>query len=42
MDDPADPPTPGAWPTLYFETQAAPMRAVLTNVLKASVAFAQA
>ncbi|MBP6877463.1 MAG: N-formylglutamate deformylase [Phenylobacterium sp.] len=42
MDDPADPPTPGAWPTPYFETQAAPMRAVLTNVLKASVAFAQA
>ncbi len=42
MDDPADPPTPGAWPTPYFDAQAAPMRAVLTNVLKASVAFAQA
>ncbi|MGH6999762.1 MAG: N-formylglutamate amidohydrolase, partial [Phenylobacterium sp.] len=42
MDDPADPPTPGAWPTPYYDTQAAPMRAVLTNVLKASLAFAQA
>ncbi|MDZ4372104.1 MAG: N-formylglutamate deformylase [Phenylobacterium sp.] len=42
MDDPAVPPTPGAWPSPYSETQAAPMRAALTEVLKACLAFAHA
>lgn len=41
MDDPAEPPAPGAWPAPYSEIQAAPMRAVLTDVLKACRAFAQ-
>ena len=42
MDDPAATPTPATWPTPYSEIQAAPMRAVLTDVLKACVAFAKA
>jgi len=42
MDDPAAPPTPATWPAPYSPTQAAPMRAALTNVLKACLAFAQA
>ena len=42
MDDPAEPPTPHAWPPPYRPHQAAPMRAVLTDVLKACLAFAQA
>ena len=42
MDDPAEPPTPDAWPAPYRPDQAAPMRAVLTDVLKACLAFAQA
>lgn len=41
MDDPATPPTPRDWPAPYSEHQAAPMRAVLTDVLKACIAFAQ-
>jgi formiminoglutamase len=40
MDDPVQPPTPGAWPAPYSEIQAAPMRAALTDVLKACLAFA--
>lgn len=42
MDDPAAPPTPQNWPAPYSETQAAPMRAALTDVLKACLVFAQA
>ena len=42
MDDPATPPTPQTWPSAYSDTQAAPMRAALTDVLKACIAFAQA
>jgi N-formylglutamate deformylase len=40
MDDPAGPPTPRTWPAPYSEHQAAPMRAVLVDVLKACLAFA--
>jgi len=40
MDDPADPPTPDTWPTPYSEPRAAALRAVLTDVLKACLAFA--
>jgi formiminoglutamase len=40
MDDPAEPPTPRTWPALYREAQAAPMRAVLADVLGACLAFA--
>jgi N-formylglutamate deformylase len=42
MDDPAEPPTAANWPSPYSETRAAPMRAALTEVLKACLAFAQA
>ncbi|WP_312165737.1 N-formylglutamate deformylase [Phenylobacterium sp.] len=42
MDDPAETPTPSTWPAPYSELQAAPMRAVLTDVLKACLAFAKA
>lgn len=42
MDDPAAAPTPSTWPAPYSEIQAAPMRAALTNVLKACLAFAKA
>lgn len=42
MDDPAAPPTSKTWPPPYSETQAAPMRATLTDVLKACLAFAEA
>lgn len=42
MDDPASPPTPQTWPSPYAEAQAAPMRAVLTDVLSACLAFARA
>lgn len=42
MDDPAAPPTPQNWPAPYSEIQAAPMRAALTDILKACLAFAQA
>jgi len=42
MDDPTEPPTPQTWPAPYSETRAAPMRAALTDVLKACLAFAGA
>jgi N-formylglutamate deformylase len=41
MDDPAVPPTPETWPGAYSDARAAPMRAVLTDVLKACLAFAR-
>ncbi|WP_293406766.1 N-formylglutamate deformylase [Phenylobacterium sp.] len=41
MDDPAAPPTPANWPAPYSPIQAEPMRAVLSKVLKACIAFAQ-
>ncbi len=41
MDDPATPPTPASWPAPYSDAQAAPMRAALTDVLKACLAFAK-
>jgi formiminoglutamase len=39
MDEPA--PTPDTWPAPYRPDQAAPMRAVLTDVLSACIAFAR-
>lgn len=42
MDDPPEPPTPANWPAPYSPIQAEPMRAALTEVLKACLAFAQA
>jgi formiminoglutamase len=39
MDEPA--PTPETWPAPYRPDQAAPMRAVLTDVLSACIAFAR-
>jgi formiminoglutamase len=42
MDEPPGAPTPGAWPTPYSETRAQPMRAVVTEALKACLAFARA
>ncbi|UTP38097.1 N-formylglutamate deformylase [Phenylobacterium sp. LH3H17] len=42
MDDPAEPPTPAIWPAPYSDAKAAPMRAALTDVLKACIAFAKA
>ncbi|WP_304166154.1 N-formylglutamate deformylase [Phenylobacterium aquaticum] len=42
MDDPDDPPTPRTWPAAYRPDQAAPLRAALTRVLQACLAFAQA
>jgi len=42
LDEPSGDPTPGIWPVAYSEPRAAPMRAVLTDVLKACLAFAQA
>lgn len=41
MDDPASPPTPEAWPSPYRPDQAAPLRAVLSEVLSACMAFAR-
>lgn len=41
MDDPAAPPTPETWPAPYRPDQAAPMRAVLSEVLSACIAFAR-
>ena len=40
MDEPAGPPMPNAWPTPYSEDRAAALRATLTDVLKACLAFA--
>lgn len=42
MDDPAKPPTPATWPSPYSPVQAAPLRAVLTEILKACIAFTEA
>jgi N-formylglutamate deformylase len=42
MGEPRDPPTPDTWPAAYFESDAAAMRATLTQVLKACLAFAKA
>jgi N-formylglutamate deformylase len=42
MDDPAKPPTPATWPSPYSPVQAAPLRAVLIEILKACIAFAEA
>jgi N-formylglutamate deformylase len=42
MDDPAEPPTPQTWPAAFSDDRAAPMRAALTNILKACLAFASA
>ncbi|MDB5457819.1 MAG: hutG [Caulobacter sp.] len=42
MDDPAETPTAETWPTPYDPDRAAPMRAALTDILKACLAFAQA
>lgn len=41
MDDPTEPPTPDNWPAPYAEDRAAPMRAALTDVLNACIAFAK-
>ena len=41
MDEPEAAPMESGWPTPYDETRAAPMRAVLTRVLKACIAFAR-
>jgi formiminoglutamase len=41
MDDPAEPPTAKTWPAPYSPSQAAPMRAALTGVLTACLAFAR-
>lgn len=41
MVDPAIPPTPDTWPTAYDPARAAPMRAALTRVLEAALAFAR-
>ncbi|HEX4709268.1 N-formylglutamate deformylase [Phenylobacterium sp.] len=42
MDEPSDPPAPENWPPAYSATRAAAMRATLTQVLKACLAFAKA
>ena len=42
MDDPAEPPTPQTWPSPHSDARAAAMRAALTNVLLACLAFAKA
>lgn len=41
MDDPAEPPTPDSWPTAFEPARAAEMRAALTQVLEAALAFAR-
>ena len=40
MDEPAGTPTPDTWPAAYDAARAAPMRAALTDILKACLAFA--
>ncbi|HEX7759895.1 MAG TPA: N-formylglutamate deformylase [Caulobacteraceae bacterium] len=42
MDDPLGPVTAANWPTPYDDARAAPMRAVLSDILKACIAFASA
>ncbi len=39
MEDPAEAPAPETWPTAYDPHRAAPMRAALTQVLEAALAF---
>jgi formiminoglutamase len=39
MEDPEAPPTPETWPAPYDPARAAPMRAVLTEILKSALAF---
>jgi len=41
MDDPAEPPTPDTWPTPFHADRAAPLRAVLEDVLSACLTFAR-
>ncbi|MFT4935926.1 MAG: N-formylglutamate deformylase [Pseudoalteromonas distincta] len=41
MEDPDAPPTPQTWPSPFDPHRAAPMRAVLTDVLKVALAFAR-
>ena len=41
MDDPDAPPTPETWPAPYRPEQAAPLRAVLRDVLQACLIFAE-
>jgi formiminoglutamase len=41
MDEPLGPVSEGQWPTPYDETYAAPMREVLTQILKTCLTFAQ-
>jgi N-formylglutamate deformylase len=41
MEDPETPPTPETWPAPYHPDRAAPIRAILTEVLKAALAFAR-
>jgi formiminoglutamase len=41
MDEPGAVPTPQTWPSPYDPSRAAPMRAVLTDVLKATLDFAR-
>ena len=42
MDEPADSPTPETWPPPYSEARAAPVRAVLADILDACLTFAGA
>lgn len=42
MADPEEPPTADTWPSPFDPAGAAPMRAALTDVLKAALAFARA
>jgi formiminoglutamase len=42
MDDPAGPVGPDNWPAPYDDARAAPMRAALTDILEACLAFAAA
>jgi formiminoglutamase len=41
MDEPVEPPTEADWPSPYDPARAAPMRAALTRVLNACLAFAR-
>ena len=40
MDEPVGAPTPETWPTAYAPLRAGPMREILTDILKACLAFA--
>ena len=40
MDDPPGPVSAANWPAPYDAARAAPMRAVLSDILKACIAFA--